>query len=61
MLKVNTFVYSVNWEGGYLIFFGSSIDVPQADGVIIAGRKEMPIEVRVPREAVPFLLMTSEA
>ena len=41
-----------------LVFFGGSINVPQADSVVIAGRQEVAVQVRVPGETVAFLLVT---
>jgi len=44
----------------YLVFFGCSIDVPQADGVIITGGQQMTVQVRVPGQAVTFLLVAPQ-
>jgi hypothetical protein len=43
-----------------LVFFGCSIDIPQADGVIVTGGQEMTVQVRVPRQAIAFLLVASQ-
>ena len=44
----------------YLVFFGSSIDVPQADRVIVTGGQQMTVQVRVPGQAITFLLVASQ-
>ena len=33
-------------------YLGRGIDVPETDGVIIAGGEQMSVQVRVPRQAV---------
>lgn len=41
-----------------LVFFGGGVDVPQADGVVVAGGQEVAVQVRVPRETVALLLVS---
>lgn len=42
------------------MFFGRSVDVPQADGMVIAGREQVAVQVRVPGESVALLLVSLE-
>ena len=42
------------------MFFGRSVDVPQADGMVITGREQVAIQVRVPGESVALLLVSLE-
>ena len=44
----------------YLVLFGRSVDVPQADGMVIAGREQVAVQVRVPGESVALLLVSLE-
>jgi hypothetical protein len=38
-----------NHGGDNLVLFGCSVDIPQADGVIITGRQQVSVLVGVPR------------
>ena len=43
-----------------LVLLGGGVDVPEADGVVVAGGEEVSVEVGVPGEAVALLLVTSQ-
>ena len=45
----------------YLVLLGSGVDVPQADRMVIAGREQVPVEVRVPGQPVALLLVPSQS
>ena len=45
----------------YLVLFGRSVDVPQADCVVVRRRQQVPVKVRVPGQTVSFLLVASQA
>ncbi|KAG8238969.1 hypothetical protein J437_LFUL013950, partial [Ladona fulva] len=40
---------------------GSGIDIPQANGMIIGSTQKVAIQIRIPGQPVPFLLMTTES
>ena len=42
------------------MLFGRSVDIPQADGMVIAGREQVAVQVRVPGESVALLLVSLE-
>ena len=44
----------------HLVLFRSRVDVPEADGVVVAGRQEVAVQVRIPGEAVALLLVTAK-
>ena len=43
-----------------LVLFGSGVDVPQTDGVVIRGGEQVAVEVGVPGETVALLLVAPE-
>ena len=43
-----------------LVLLGRGVDVPQADGVVVAGRQQVPVQVGVPGQAVPLLLVAAQ-
>lgn len=42
------------------IFLGRRVDVPQANGVIVRGRQQVSVQVRIPRQTVAFLLVAAK-
>ena len=44
-----------------LVLLGRAVDVPEADSVVVRGREEVPVQVRVPAEAVALLLVAAQA
>ena len=49
-----------NYEKGWSLHLWCGVDVPEADGVIVAGGEEVAVEVGVPGQPVTFLLVTTE-
>lgn len=45
----------------YLVIFGSGINVPQANGVVVGSRQQMTIQVGIPGQTISFLLVTSQS
>ena len=44
-----------------LVFLGRAVDVPEADGVVVGGGEEVPVQVGVPAQAVALLLVAAQS
>ena len=43
-----------------LVFLGRAVDVPEADGVVVGGGEEVPVQVGVPAQSVALLLVAAQ-
>ena len=44
----------------YLVLLGRAVDVPEADGVVVGGGEEVPVQVGVPAQPVALLLVAAQ-
>ena len=44
----------------HLVLLGRAVDVPEADGVVVGGGEEVPVQVGVPAQPVALLLVAAQ-